>query len=205
MTTYTRLTKAEARLWISEAWGRDISINNVKLRGDWLFVRDPEEDEDEVECIYRPKSGDLSGEPWDMVRLADSPFVPHNDEAVAIAVAKLDAAMAKVEEEKRVQREAEEALFATYWVSCVWAEGRVCRIDDYPTYEEAFGYAIGRAESRYGEGWLQANRHDNPPRRDTNTFLAGDKQGGYSIISYPQLGDFDAETGFAFENEVDKG
>ena len=93
MTTYTRLTKAQARLWISEAWGRDISINNVKLRGDWLFVRDPEEDEDEVECIYRPKSGDLSGEPWDMVRLADSPFVPRNDEAVAIAVAKLDAAM----------------------------------------------------------------------------------------------------------------
>ena len=93
MTTYTRLTKAEARLWISEAWGRDISINNVKLRGDWLFVRDPEEDEDEVECIYRPKSGDMWGEPWDMVRLADSPFVAHNDEAVAIAVAKLDAAM----------------------------------------------------------------------------------------------------------------
>ena len=51
MTTYTRLTKAEARLWISEAWGRDISINNVKLRGDWLFVRDPEEDEDEVEGV----------------------------------------------------------------------------------------------------------------------------------------------------------
>ena len=94
MTTYTRLTKAQARLWISEAWGRDISINNVKLRGDWLFVRDPEEDEDEVECIYRPKSGDMWGEPWDMVRLADSPFVAHNDEAVAIAVAKLDAAMA---------------------------------------------------------------------------------------------------------------
>jgi hypothetical protein len=97
MTTYTRLTKAEARLWISEAWSRDISINNVKLRGDWLFVRESGYmwgEEDEVECIYRPKSGDLSGETWDSIRLADSPFIPHNDEAVAIAVAKLDAAMA---------------------------------------------------------------------------------------------------------------
>ena len=114
MTTYTRLTKAQARLWISEAWGRDISINNVKLRGDWLFVRESGYmwgEEDEVDCIYRPKSGDLSGETWDSIRLADSPFVPRNDEAVAIAVAKLDAAMADyLKSEVFDDREAEGAL-----------------------------------------------------------------------------------------------
>ena len=93
-TTYKRLTKAAARLWISEAWGRHISINNVKLRGDWLFIREPEWP-DEVECIHMPKSGDIWGEPWDGIRLEDSPFVPHNKEAVDIAVAKLDAEIAK--------------------------------------------------------------------------------------------------------------
>ena len=92
-TTYKRLTKAEARLWISEAWGRDISINNVKLRGDWLFVREP--DEDEVDCIYRPMSGDIWAEPWDGIRLEDSPFISGNKEAVDVAVAKLDAEIAK--------------------------------------------------------------------------------------------------------------
>ena len=92
-TTYKRLTKAEAQLWISEAWGRDISINNVKLRGDWLFIREPEWP-DEVECIHMP-TRDISGEPWDGIRLEDSPFIPHNKEAVDVAVAKLDAEIAK--------------------------------------------------------------------------------------------------------------
>ena len=93
-TTYKRLTRAEARLWISEAWGRSISIKNVKLRGDWLFIREPEWP-DEVDCIHMPKSGDIWAEPWDGIRLEDSPFTPRNKEAVNIAIAKLDTAIAE--------------------------------------------------------------------------------------------------------------
>jgi hypothetical protein len=93
-TTYKRLTRAEAQLWISEAWGRSISIKNVKLRGDWLFIREPEWP-DEVDCIHMPKSGDIWAEPWDGIRLEDSPFTPRNKEAVDIAIAKLDTAIAK--------------------------------------------------------------------------------------------------------------
>ena len=92
-TTYKRLTKAEARLWVSEAWGRHISINNVKLRGDWLFVREP--DEDEVDCIHMPKSGDIYAEIYDSIPVENSPFVPRNKEAVDIAIAELDTNIAK--------------------------------------------------------------------------------------------------------------
>ena len=98
VTARKKLTRAEARLWISEAWSRDISINNVKLRGDWLFVRESGYmwgEEDEVDCIHRPKSGDIWGEPWDGIRLEHSPFRPDNKEAVDITVAKLDTAIAK--------------------------------------------------------------------------------------------------------------
>ena len=93
-----KLTKAEAQLWLSEAWGRSIRISHIRLRGDWLFVRDLDEFPEfayEVDCIHMPKSGDIWGEPWDGIRLEDSPFIPHNKEAVDIAVAKLDAEIAK--------------------------------------------------------------------------------------------------------------
>ena len=98
VTARKKLTKAQAQLWLSEAWGRSISIKNIKLRGDWLFVRDIDEIShyaDEVDCIHRPMSGDIYAEPYDTIRLADSPFVPNNKEAVDIAIAKLDIDVAK--------------------------------------------------------------------------------------------------------------
>ena len=111
-TAYKRLTKAEARLWISEAWGMPISINNVRLRGDWLFVRQP--DDDEIDCIYRPMNGDISGEPWDSIRLEDSPFLPRNKEAVETAVAKLDAGfaayMAEIRESYGIDEEGSDGI-----------------------------------------------------------------------------------------------
>jgi hypothetical protein len=93
-----KLTKAEAQLWLSEAWGRSIRISHIRLRGDWLFVRDIDEFPDyadEVDCIHMPKSGDIWAEPYDCIHLEDSPFVPHNKEAVDIAIAKLDTKIAK--------------------------------------------------------------------------------------------------------------
>ena len=98
VTARKKLTKAQAQLWLSEAWGRSISIKNFKLRGDWLFVRDIDEIShyaDEVDCIHMPMSGDIYAEPYDCIRLEDSPFVPNNKEAVDIAIAKLDIDVAK--------------------------------------------------------------------------------------------------------------
>ena len=56
--------------------------------------------EDEVDCINAPIphptqpgmviSNDIGAEPWSDVRYIDSPFVPHNDERVAKAIAILD-------------------------------------------------------------------------------------------------------------------
>ena len=94
VTARKKITKAQAQLWISEAWGRSISLKDVKLRGDWLFIREPEWP-DEVDCIHMPMSGDIYAEPYDTIRLADSPFAPNNKEAVDIAIAKLDIDVAK--------------------------------------------------------------------------------------------------------------
>ena len=90
-----RMTQADARRWICEAWGRDIPEKDVRLRGDWLFVRV----DDEVECVHAPNSGDIWGEPWDVIGLEDSPFVPKNETAVAASIVKLDAAIAEYQKE----------------------------------------------------------------------------------------------------------
>ena len=98
VTARKKLTKAQAQLWLSEAWGRSIRSSNIRLRGDWLFVRDMDafpDYPDEVDCIHMPMSGDIYAEPYDTIRLADSPFVPNNKEAVDIAIAKLDIDVAK--------------------------------------------------------------------------------------------------------------
>ena len=90
-----RMTQADARRWIREAWGTDIPASDVKLREDWLFVRV----DDEVECVHAPNSGDIWGEPWDVISLKDSPFVPKNDTAVAASIVKLNAAIAEYQKE----------------------------------------------------------------------------------------------------------
>jgi len=90
-----RMTQADARRWIREAWGTDIPAKDVRLRGDWLFVRV----DDEVECVHAPNSGDIWGEPWDVISLEDSPFVPKNEKAVVDSIVKLDAAIAKYQKE----------------------------------------------------------------------------------------------------------
>ena len=83
VTARKKLTKAQARLWLSEAWGRSIRISSIRLRPD------------EVDCIHMPMSGNIYAEVYDTIRLADSPFVPNNKEAVDIAIAKLDIDVAK--------------------------------------------------------------------------------------------------------------
>jgi len=89
-------------------------------------------------------------------------------------------------------------IFKNYWCSLVWYDGEIVRTDEYTTYKDAYDYALGRAESRYGEEWLEQNKHNvqtyyeldidsTNEHWDVNTFLAGDEQGGYSICRYSHI------------------
>jgi hypothetical protein len=78
---YKRLTKKQAAYWISEAWGQHIPEKNVRTRGDWMFVYSAEYDE--VDCIYQPCGGDLSGESWDSIPWGKSPFAIKDKDKVA--------------------------------------------------------------------------------------------------------------------------
>ena len=81
MNEYKRLTKKQATYWLSEAWGKNIPEKNVRTRGDWMFVYSA--DYDEVECIYQPCGGDLSGESWDSIPWEKSPFVIKDKDKIA--------------------------------------------------------------------------------------------------------------------------
>ena len=85
-----KLSRTDAALWLSEAWGRgDIRPSDVWHVGNWLFHHDPDWPED-VTCIHAPKSGDIWAEPWDDIRFIDSPFVEKDKEKLSQTLAKLD-------------------------------------------------------------------------------------------------------------------
>jgi len=44
----SKLTVKQAAHWISEAWGRPIGPGRCRLRGNWLFVKDPNENDIDV-------------------------------------------------------------------------------------------------------------------------------------------------------------
>ena len=81
--------------------------------------------------------------------------------------------------------EDEEELNPT-WMALVWYEGNIVRCDSgnfdgcFKNFEEAKASALYRAERFYGAEWLVSNVHD-VEASDNNTFLAGDKSGGYSV------------------------
>lgn len=76
--------------WLGEAWGDEVKTCNVRLRGNWVFVRDPYFD-DEVDALFMPHGGDLHGEPWTGVRMSESPFVVKNKKAIKKLTGALDA------------------------------------------------------------------------------------------------------------------
>ena len=76
--------------WLSEAWGDEVKTCNVRLRGNWVFVRNPNFD-DEVDALFMPHGGDLHGEPWTGVRMSESPFVVKDKTAIKKLTGALDA------------------------------------------------------------------------------------------------------------------
>lgn len=76
----SKLTVKQAAHWISEAWGRPIGPGRCRLRGNWLFVKDP--NENDIDCIHNPKGGDIWGEPWTNIPEKLSPFNPDWDKSI---------------------------------------------------------------------------------------------------------------------------
>ena len=84
------LSRKDAALWLSEAWGRDdIRAQHVRHVGNWLFHHDPDYPQ-EVTCIHAPKSGDIWAEAWSDIPWTDSPFVEKDESKLAKILAKLD-------------------------------------------------------------------------------------------------------------------
>ena len=81
----------------------------------------------------------------------------------------------------------EEAEQKDTWDSLVWYEGKIVRVDGWEDYESAKSYALGRAESRYGKAWLDANAKPNVRKKKSNTFVAGSKKGGYSVVKHSDI------------------
>ena len=92
------MNKKDIALCLGERIGEFVSPNQIRLKGDWLFYKAPYL-ENEVDCYFakhaKYDSGVLSMEPWDSVKLKDSPFVPNNDEKVTQSLEKLDRAYQK--------------------------------------------------------------------------------------------------------------
>ena len=106
----SKITVKQAAHWVSEAWGRDIPARRCRLRGNWLFVDDP--CENDIDCLYAGltrfgrlyapncehcgSSGNLWGEPWTAINWEDSPFNPKWDKGI---LEKLDAEIKEHQEE----------------------------------------------------------------------------------------------------------
>ena len=86
---FTRLTAKQAAYWLSEAWGRYVAAKDVRIRNNWVFVRD-KDFPDEADVLFWPHGADLHGEPWSGVQMARSPFIEKNTAAINELCAKLD-------------------------------------------------------------------------------------------------------------------
>ena len=86
---FEKLTAVKAAYWLSEAWGETIKPNDVRLRGNWMFVR--YSNDEDVDCIFVPTGNDLHGEPWSDISHNESPFVIKDKAKIEELTAKLDA------------------------------------------------------------------------------------------------------------------
>ena len=87
----TKLTIKAIALCLGERLGEDVSPRQIRVRGNWLFYRDP--DYSEIECYWAKDcqfTGVMSSEPWHHIRKEDSPFVYHNQDIVFNTCKKLD-------------------------------------------------------------------------------------------------------------------
>ena len=87
---FTKLTAKKAALWVGEAWGRDISPRDVRIRNNWVFIRD-HEFPNECDVLFSPHGNDLHGEPWSAVAMERSPFIVKDTDEITALTDKLDA------------------------------------------------------------------------------------------------------------------
>ena len=77
---------------LGEKIGEDVYPRQIKVSGNWLFYKS-DEYEKTVDCHWARnchKHGIVSSEPWDTVKIEDSPFVYHNQDKVFEATQVLD-------------------------------------------------------------------------------------------------------------------
>lgn len=83
------MNKKELAIAFGERASLDVSPNQIRVRGNWLFYNAPYYP-NEADCYAINEDGTVSGEPWDGVHIDKSPFKPHNEEAVIKTLEKLD-------------------------------------------------------------------------------------------------------------------
>ena len=138
---FEKLTAVKAAYWLSEAWGQPIKPNDVRLRGNWMFVRN----DDDVDCVPVPCGDDLHGESWGAIPYNDSPFVQKDKAKIAELTAKLDAEYGFVDNKQQF----EIGLLATGG-DC--AAGGMGEHPDYiPIHKEDFPIVRKYLESQFNE------------------------------------------------------
>jgi hypothetical protein len=83
-------TTKQCAFWLSEAWGEDISVRNVRYRHGWIFLRDPDYPS-EIDCIPAPVGDDIWGEVYSSINLTESPFVEKDKARIKALCDKLTA------------------------------------------------------------------------------------------------------------------
>lgn len=78
---FPKLTAKQAAYWLSEAWGREISPREVRVRNSWVFIFN-EDYPNEVDTLFSPHGCDLDGECWSEVSFEESPFVVKDKQAI---------------------------------------------------------------------------------------------------------------------------
>ena len=83
-----------------------------------------------------------------------------------------------------------------HWSVFTWFDGCIVRNDSFTSYRNATAYAVHAVHQlrasrpdRYGPKWVKANRHkvNLAPPNESNTFLMGNKRGGYSLIKHDRI------------------
>ena len=85
------MTKEQAWNWLGDR-GISVSKHNVRVRGIWAFVRYPVEGHYEEQVDYYHLDSILYAEPFDCIRIEDSPFAETD-------TAKVDATVARITEQ----------------------------------------------------------------------------------------------------------
>ncbi len=83
------MNKKDLAIAFGERTSQDVSPNQLRVKGNWVFYRDPYYP-NEAACYARSDGDCICWEPWSDVPIDQSPFKPHNEEVVSKTLEKLD-------------------------------------------------------------------------------------------------------------------